>query len=297
MLEFLQERLGLALWMVTRTDGDDWIVLSARDEAYGVEAGDVMSWSDSFCSRMVEGLGPMIAADASKHPVYVDAPIYSQLAIRAYVGAPVYAPDGTLFGTLCAIDPEPASGDLEKELPLIRLLSTMLGAVLAAELRLHEEERATERANLAAYQDALTGVRTRHSWDLLAGAEEERCRVIGASAAVVSVDLDDLKEVNDSQGHHAGDLLLARAAHAIVRAVRQEDVVARVGGDEFAILVIDGTEVSAKALSTRISDELRASGVRASLGYAVRTHASTIDDAWRRADAAMYRNKRLRSVA
>jgi diguanylate cyclase (GGDEF)-like protein len=246
---------------------------------------------------MVEGLGPMITADASKHPVYVAAPVYSQLAIRAYVGAPVCAPDGTLFGTLCAIDPEPGSEELEKDLPLIRLISMMLGAVLEAELRLHEEERAKERATLAAYQDSLTGVRTRHSWDLLAAAEEERCRVVGASAVVISVDLDDLKEVNDAQGHHAGDLLLARAAHAIVRAVRQEDVVARVGGDEFAVLVLDGTDETGKALCHRISDELRVSGVRASLGWATRMPGSTIDNAWRAADLAMYSDKRLRSAA
>ena len=55
VLSFLSSRLNFGLWMVTRTESDDWIVLDARDSIYGVKPGDVFRWTDSFCSRLVEG--------------------------------------------------------------------------------------------------------------------------------------------------------------------------------------------------------------------------------------------------
>ena len=106
-LRFLHSRLGLDLWMVTRTDNKDWIVLNALDQGYGVQKGSVFHWADSFCSRMTEGLGPRIAPDSDEIPVFREAPIGRQVKIGAYVGIPLTRGDGSLFGTLCAIDPDP----------------------------------------------------------------------------------------------------------------------------------------------------------------------------------------------
>lgn len=101
VLTVLQQSLGFGLWMVTRTEGDAWIVLATADTAYGVAPGDVFRWSDSFCSRMVRGEGPRIAPDSRAVPVYAEAPIGQQVPIGAYVGMPMHLSDGSLFGTLC----------------------------------------------------------------------------------------------------------------------------------------------------------------------------------------------------
>ena len=61
VLAFLHDRLGFDLWMVTRTEGDDWIVLQSEDHGYGVKDGTVFRWADSFFSQMVLGRGPCIA--------------------------------------------------------------------------------------------------------------------------------------------------------------------------------------------------------------------------------------------
>ncbi len=296
-IEFLHDRLGFALWMVTRTEGEDWIVLNARDESYGIGAGDVFVWSDSFCSRMVQGQGPMIAPDSTRVPAYAAAPVAQQLEIRAYVGTPICAPDGSLFGTLCAINPEPQPTEIEQELPLVRLISTMLGTVLSTELRMQEERRRAEREALAANQDVLTHVGTRRYWDTVIAAEEERCRVVGTRVAVIMIDLDLLKEVNDAEGHHAGDALLAAAARAISATVRRDDIVARVGGDEFAVLALNCTKSAAIKLTERIRRALVEAGVSGSVGYSMRAPHSTIDAAWQIADRRMYREKQERSRA
>lgn len=107
ILKFLQDRIGFDLWMVTRVEGNDWIVLDAQDRGYNVNGGDVFKWADSFCSRMVKGEGPQIAPDSDLIPAYVEAEIGNLVNIRAYIGVQVNWPDGSLFGTLCAIDPEP----------------------------------------------------------------------------------------------------------------------------------------------------------------------------------------------
>src|SRR4051812_26487169 len=104
-IHFLRQRFDLDLWMVTRTEGNDWIVLGVEESKYDVKAGSVFQWSDSFCSRMVEGLGPRIAPQSDLIDVYKNAPIGAAVKIGAYVGVPLTKADGSLFGTLCAIDP------------------------------------------------------------------------------------------------------------------------------------------------------------------------------------------------
>ena len=107
-LDFLQEKLPFGLWMFTRAneETDEWAVIASADRKYGVQDGDVFKWSDSFCSRMVKGLGPCIAPCSDDIEAYRDAPIRQKLDIRSYIGIPLKKADGEFFGTLCAIDNE-----------------------------------------------------------------------------------------------------------------------------------------------------------------------------------------------
>ena len=105
VLEFLRRRFGFGLWMVTRVEGDDCIVLQSVDHSYGIGPGRVFRWADSLCSRMIAGDGPRVAPDTEQVSAYVTAPVSQELPVRAYIGVPLSLPDGTLFGSLCAIDP------------------------------------------------------------------------------------------------------------------------------------------------------------------------------------------------
>src|SRR4051812_30560722 len=98
VLAFLQGRIGMDLWMVTRTDDADWVVLSCADRAYGVEPGTVFRWADTVCSRMVRGEGPRVAPRAADVAAYADAPIRAELDVGAYVGVPLIDDHGELFG-------------------------------------------------------------------------------------------------------------------------------------------------------------------------------------------------------
>ena len=294
VLNYLHEKLGFSLWMITRTEGEDWIVLQAEDHGYNVKEGDVFRWTDSFCSQMVQGKGPCIAPASNRVPAYASAPIGQQVSIAAYVGLPLTKPDGTLFGTLCAIDPEIQPESLVDEFSQLELISRMLGTILATELRAEAEMRRAERAEAEAETDSLTGLYNRRGWDRLLAAEESRCRRYGHAASVVSVDLNEFKQINDLQGHSVGDQMLANTARALKDATRDCDVVARVGGDEFAVLAIHCDQQQAAQLVDRMHEQLSKYSLCASIGTASRNPAKSLGDAWIHADQNMYTCKRNR---
>lgn len=294
VLSFLHKRFGFSLWMVTRTEGDDWIVLQSEDHGYGVGPGTVFRWADSFCSEMVKGNGPRVAPDSDMVSAYVAAPIGQQVPIKAYIGVPLTKSDGTLFGTLCAIDPVRQPDGLADEQELVELLAALLSKVLNAELRSALDARRSQRLELEAQSDALTQLSNRRAWDVLLAQEEERCRRYGHPATVLAIDLDELKGVNDTLGHAAGDALIVRAADALRMAARDNDVVARLGGDEFGVIAVECDQAGADALLARTRRALVELDVKASIGMAVRLPSIGLKLAWETADQRMYVEKRSR---
>jgi len=152
-----------------------------------------------------------------------------------------------------------------------------------------------------AFYDPITQLPNRTLFVDRLGRALHRSRVAGAKVAVLFVDLDRFKVVNDSLGHEVGDLLLAGVAERISACVRPGDTVGRLGGDEFTVLLEDVSgEESAIGVAERIREELRLPFVLA--GYEVVTGASVgiaVGDAdmaaetlLRHADVAMYQAKR-----
>jgi len=174
-----------------------------------------------------------------------------------------------------------------------QLVAHALSEIVLAE---HRAEVATARAGRAeamATTDALTGIGNQRAWWHRINEEESRRVRTPRPAAIAVIDLDDLKLVNDERGHLHGDLLLRLAAQTLRQAVRSFDVVARVGGDEFAILAVDfdGDETT---LYDRISEALAHVDIQASIGVSSPDPGVTLVDAYAAADRAMYANKRAR---
>jgi diguanylate cyclase len=195
-------------------------------------------------------------------------------------------PFSSLEEAAAALRSAPQLGDLGR-----RLLATLL----AADRRAEQARERAERAEAAASTDVLTGVRNRREWDRLLAAEERRCARYDHTACVVVADLDELKAINDSAGHRAGDELLTAAATALASASRATDTVARVGGDEFALLAVDTDLETGRVLVRRLAEALAAASVKASVGLAERTTEGGLAGAWTEADRHMYAAKRRRS--
>jgi diguanylate cyclase (GGDEF)-like protein len=158
------------------------------------------------------------------------------------------------------------------------------------------------RYHRLASEDSLTGLTNRRRFFRLAEQELARSRRYGSPVAIILVDLDHFKRINDAYGHPIGDQALVHAASILAREVRDVDVVARYGGEEFAILLPMTNAVGAKEVAERCTRQLAASPllapgiepirITASMGVACADKPSTgIADLLRSADAALYRAK------
>jgi diguanylate cyclase (GGDEF)-like protein len=173
-----------------------------------------------------------------------------------------------------------------------------------------EEERERTRALLArldrlSHEDPLTGLANRRRWDAEPGAACTAARAAGTSVAVLLVDVDRFKEVNDLHGHGGGDEALRSIADALTSRVRTGDLVARLGGDELAVL-LSGTDLRR---AVALAEELRAAALglelpgggpgslTLSLGVAAASGRDAVPERLTvEADAHLYRAKATRNA-
>ena len=157
------------------------------------------------------------------------------------------------------------------------------------------------RDNHAARHDLLTALPNRSGFQDAVEATLSGCR---RESCLLLIDLDRFKDVNDTLGHHYGDVLLRRVAQRFREAVGPDDHIARLGGDEFAIIGTGRDRDSAVVLAHRIAESLRAPfeleglivGTQASVGIAMfPDDASEVERLLQKADVAMYRAKDTRS--
>jgi diguanylate cyclase len=296
VLSFLHQRMGMDLWMVSRADNEDWVVLAAEDHGYGVKQGDVFRWAETFCARMVRGEGPRIAPRATDVTVYADLPLARQLPIGAYVGVPLVDGDGNLFGTLCGLNPQPMPAAILEEQPMVEVLADMLSGLLTAELATTALAREAEAARSEALTDSLTGLANRRGWETALAAEEERCRRYGATACVVAIELDGLKNpCSTVDAREACDAVLVRAAQALRQTVRKPDTLARLDDDRFFVLGVECTTAEAMALMRRLEQGVQGAELSAALGMAMRNRSSGLFDTFDRAIDAMVEHRDARA--
>ncbi len=173
---------------------------------------------------------------------------------------------------------------------------------LAAAPVLYMQHQAFSGLRAAVRTDHLTEVATAPYWRDVAARELARTRASGAPLSCLLVDLDHFKDVNDNHGHLVGDAVLAAAARAVSGAVRPRDLVGRLGGEEFAVLLAGLTQSEAAAAAERIRADVAAVKVRCDDGNWVGVTTSigvahldavidTLDRLIAAADAAMYQAK------
>jgi diguanylate cyclase (GGDEF)-like protein len=163
---------------------------------------------------------------------------------------------------------------------------------LVVDLREREEEREglLERLDGLAHTDPLTGLANRRTWEDRLPAALREAAAGGEPLAVAVLDLDRFKTLNDTRGHGAGDRLLRELAARWLDAVRGRDVLARIGGDEFALLLHDCTEQGAVVLVERLRAGMPR-GHTCSAGVAAWRQGDTAEALLGRADAALYAAK------
>jgi diguanylate cyclase (GGDEF)-like protein/putative nucleotidyltransferase with HDIG domain len=222
-----------------------------------------------------------IPADAGFKPLLPDT--------LAAIALPVFYAD-QLHGILYVESSQPADFS-EEEVLLLRTLADLIAGALHNSLSF-------QKAQEQAITDGLTSVKTHRFFMEALSAEWKRSTRAGRSFALVLMDLDRFKFVNDFYGHLEGDLVLQRVGHILETNCRRSDVVARYGGDEFVILMPETNMEHARQLASKLrgwvsaDPLLREKNISASFGIACYPlHGSSPQELIQVADASMYLSK------
>ena len=163
-----------------------------------------------------------------------------------------------------------------------------------------ERKNKEEQFHRMVNYDPLTNLPNRHLYMTLAEQMLAYSKRKGTKAIIGFLDLDGFKQVNDCYGHETGDSVLKKASALMQQQLRQSDIIARIGGDEFVVLLSDISFSDAETLLMRILDSLKEpiviNGVTVSIGVSIGAtlfpdDCEDIDMLIRHADAAMYRSK------
>jgi len=284
VMMYLHVRIGFDLWMVTRVEGEEWIILQVEDHGYGVKPGTVFKWADSFCHEMVKGNGPNVCPRVECVPVYAGQALNNVAKIGAYIGYPLKREDGSLFGTLCAVHPAPQPNQIMDEQPLVEMLSQLLATILNAELKTLDGARHEERLAAQKFMDPQTDLFGRRAWEQLLAAEEARCTLYGHPACILVIDVHEGPTAPVVEDEDAQEALIFSAAQAISAVTRTKDVVARLGNRQFGVLAVECDRHGAKALLSRINETLATERIWARVGVSQRTPPMTLQHAWTSAE-------------
>jgi diguanylate cyclase (GGDEF)-like protein len=236
---------------------------------------------------------PICVQDAANDPLV--APLGPMDGVCSYFIVPLPEPVGGAFAVFHTERLPRGFTALCQQLG--RQLAVAAASVVhAAELR-EQLQAEVETAQQQAFVDPLTGVGNRRSWEV-ALADAHRWVERGRAASVIVLDLNGLKEANDQHGHHAGDEVLRRFAGAVRRAVRTEDVVCRIGGDELFVLLVGADTATCRDVVSRIRSMLAEESLQgplplsAAIGWATTEADGPLGDLVTTADGRMYADKR-----
>ena len=162
----------------------------------------------------------------------------------------------------------------------------------------HQLLEAKQRAEMLAQTDSLTGLRNRGSFNTLAASQAKFCQRHGLPVALILLDVDHFKKLNDSLGHSSGDLALQQLANILTQATRSSDICARIGGEEFAIFLPNADLPDARITAERIRSTVECAPLRSGSGdfritvsLGIATGNLAVDDLLGMADKAMYQAK------
>jgi diguanylate cyclase (GGDEF)-like protein len=182
--------------------------------------------------------------------------------------------------------------DLIRQNESLHRMNAELETLVAA--RTQELEDKNRQLEILSITDKLTGLFNRHKLDEALEAELALCSRYAVKFAVIMVDIDHFKQVNDAHGHGAGDMVLSTVAQILRLATRESDVVARLGGEEFLVICRHSGREAGMASACKLRTAIEQHGfsgvgrVTASFGVAVYREGDTVTTLLGRADAALY---------
>ena len=266
-------------------------VVTGERQYFAGLCGVAQPWADvretplshSFCQHVVANGAQLVVEDAREDPVLCSNLAIRDLDLVAYAGFPIFAPTGHVLGSLGAIDSTPRVWQIDQLDALADI-----AALVSSEL---DRRDLVRRLAIDARTDALTGMANRRAWDAELPTALRSAERLGHPLSVVLIDIDLFKSFNDMHGHPAGDAALRELGERWRAMTRDIDLLARLGGEEFGLL-LPGCDAAGASV---VADRLRADmppGLTASAGVTVWASPLSAGDVVAEADRALYRAKR-----
>lgn len=289
-----EERFDRVTRMARRLFGVPISLVSLVDEdrqwfksAQGLDASQTAR-EVSFCGHAINEDGlfiiPNTLADERFHdnPLVTDAP-----NIRFYAGCPLKLRQGINIGTLCLIDSKPREMD-EEDRRLLQDLGEMI----------EQEIKSIQMATL----DSLTMISNRRGFMTLVDHSLKVCRRNQLPISILLFDLNKFKAINDTYGHHEGDFALVSFAQIMLDSFRDCDVIARIGGDEFVVMLLDSDAESISVVLEKFKAATASANSRLNKPYNIEYSVGVanfpcdtetqIEAMIQAADAAMFEDKK-----
>jgi diguanylate cyclase (GGDEF)-like protein/PAS domain S-box-containing protein len=301
--------LGCQDGTLTRWDAVKSVLVPVRNTVPNADEYTVIEVGSGVSGRAIEQRAPVLQNDYQRHSG--NQTLAAEAGVQASVAVPLLH-EGRLLGALSVNTYDPTRKFTDEDAEVLELLAGLASAVLAnleRTVELAEANRelmhARDEAQRQALHDSLTGLpnrillRDRLQQAILIGDREK------SGVALLIMDLDRFKDVNDTLGHHTGDELLQQVGVRLRSALRASDTVARMGGDEFAVVLpmagyLEVAASVAQALVKTLEEPFVLAGqtvsVGASIGIAMYPeHGTDVKTLLRHADVAMYVAKRTSS--
>lgn len=276
---------GVPVALVSLIDADRQWFLSS----FGLEAKET-SRDISFCGHAILGDEIFTVPDAALDPRFNDNPLVTDSPnIRFYAGCPISVPNGSKLGTLCLIDQSPRGFD-DEDKALLRDLARMV----------EQEVMAVQLATL----DELTMISNRRGFETLSKHALSLCKRMESPATLLFIDLDKFKPINDTYGHAEGDHALQVFSNILRDVFRDSDVIGRMGGDEFAVLLTRSSAAECESIVQHLKEAVAAYNAKATRGYNLEfsygfveydaQKHEVLEDLLAEADRLMYQQKKAR---
>ena len=256
-----------------RFDLDIGILSSICDSEYTVfkqvspadvalQDGDAFQLGNTYCAITMQANRPIgfehvAESELSTHPAY------RNFGLEAYIGIPIHV-KGKVFGTLNFSSPNPRPRVFsDVDIDALQLMAAWIGSELSRRSTEEELKLAKKKLEQQSREDPLTHLYNRRGFEEKLIRMNKRSKHHGLVQIGMVVDLDDFKSINDNHGHSIGDLVLEAVAATIQYSVRPNDICARVGGDEFMVLLVDCFRATAEKVAARVLNAVSALEIQA----------------------------------
>ncbi|MTH95177.1 diguanylate cyclase [Roseibium sp. RKSG952] len=290
---------GLPFGIISRIEGSSYEVVRAECPNGEIQAGARFDLDNTYCEITLGADGPLAISrmSSSGHETH---PCYSAFGLETYIGAPVIV-DGERYGTINFTSPDPRDREFTRnDSEIVRQFAEWVGHEIARQQDQDALLEAYTSLERISNTDDLTGILNRRAFMQRANTELKRSRKTRQKLAVLMMDIDHFKSINDTYGHPAGDDVILKFADLVKACLRTTDVFGRVGGEEFCAVLRCSGRGEALQVAERILQKIQSDcamppidrPITCSIGLSFKRQDDfDFASLLKRADAALYQAK------